>query len=734
MFINYLRIKNFKSISELEISNFRNINLIIGAGLGNGQGKSSVVEAITFLLTNNLNSKIEDYVKWYTDKFEVQIKFHHFGKDYDYTVIGSDKGTKRKLYVNGEEYLNSDATKKISEIINPTITLYSVISEQDKATQLLYEKPADRLEKLKKIFNIEKLSTVVERIKEDISNNKESIIKLEAEINVLESRVFEFEIGPSLPEINVDQLKQDLQELEDNKKVYENEVIEYSTYLEKLKQYENASNQIQQFQSDKIQLDNKCKEMVLLPVPINHEKYITSLEKALPHIEKVITQIENDIKLYNVNKASYDKLIDRLQEKQLQLKEVGSLKRIKKPDADEKEFLVMKEELLRLYDDYKYMDNKYFKIKNGKCPECDTIWQGDDLEKVKNDFISCKENYESFKTKIENIEIELNEYKEKTNENNIIKTQQDAINNEIKNIEFEINSFQNIENPDLENLENLNNKKYDIESSIIDYKEQQKEYDTVVSKNEKIMKEKEKILQDIRILESKIEEYSKIIKPEEFQFSVQYDEDIYISLKNKLDQYIDMEKELIRVKKYNTKIKQDKKDNNKNIEDKDLQVQNLKSENKNLDILKKVVDKDFSSWLISKGIDFIKKEMNRFFMQTYNKYQIDIQHDKKSVSFYYGENENNMVSVNTASGIEKALLATSFRIALCKLQQLNFFIMDEVDAASSEENSMKLFNILLNYDTNNQYFIITHKVPSKELLVNEYNAKVIELDNGKLLN
>ena len=124
MKFNRLYIKNFKNIKEIEITDFNRVNLISG---NNGNGKSSVLLALGFILTNDLDEKLEEYVRWGCDKFEIEAELEHEGHKYVYE-IEAGKSTKKRLCIDdGEEFFNSEASKKFAEIVDPALTKCSCI-------------------------------------------------------------------------------------------------------------------------------------------------------------------------------------------------------------------------------------------------------------------------------------------------------------------------------------------------------------------------------------------------------------------------------------------------------------------------------------------------------------------------------------------------------------------------------------------------------------------------------
>ena len=46
-------------------------------------------------------------------------------------------------------------------------------------------------------------------------------------------------------------------------------------------------------------------------------------------------------------------------------------------------------------------------------------------------------------------------------------------------------------------------------------------------------------------------------------------------------------------------------------------IANLNIENRQLESVKKIIDKEFSAWIISNGIDFIKAEMNKLSLEVF---------------------------------------------------------------------------------------------------------------------
>jgi DNA repair exonuclease SbcCD ATPase subunit len=640
MKINYLKIQNFKNISDIEINNFRDINIVTG---NNGEGKSSTLQAIIYLLTDSLSDKIEEFVKWGEDSFLLHTLFNHAGQEYDYEIIGSKKGTKRTLYVNGKDnvYLNSDATKKLAEIINPLLTLYSAISEQRNVDRLLFEKQADQLEKLKKLFGIEKLKDIVEDIKSDIKLNDTKLIELETEVKVLENRKYHFIDEPDESEI------------------------------------------------EKIKQDNK--NLVLLELPEYDDSKLSELQKECNDLEKKEIVLRNSIKQYEQNfnilgTLEAKKLIKNKENEKLVIKRLP-----RGEEITEESLKKLQDDLNRINVDLLQYNKKYSLCLSGKCPECEQEYHAD-ITQIEKNIIQLKSDKAETTLVLEAETQRRKEIEQIKKDNEKIQFQKNRIEKEIQEIDKEIeNISKTIAKPE-GNCNELDEQLMNINIEIEHQKRLKIIYDQTIKRNETALKLKQENENKILVIQTQIES----------------------------------------AKKQNELIRQEMNSDRSKIQKLQENVDNLKLENRQLDSVKKIIDKEFSAWIISNGIDFIKSEMNKFFTKTYNKGLIvDIIQDKKGIEFLYGENKESLRTINMASGFEKAILAMSFRYALCGMQNLGIMILDEIDSDASDENSIKLFKMLL---TNKeiQFFIVTHNLQAVDIMEQEYNAKVFEINKGVL--
>ena len=70
MVLYKLKLENFGIYKELELDFHQNINLI-SSGIENGQGKSTIRDAILLLIYNKIKNKLADYINWNSDYFKI---------------------------------------------------------------------------------------------------------------------------------------------------------------------------------------------------------------------------------------------------------------------------------------------------------------------------------------------------------------------------------------------------------------------------------------------------------------------------------------------------------------------------------------------------------------------------------------------------------------------------------------------------------------------------------------
>ena len=129
------------------------------------------------------------------------------------------------------------------------------------------------------------------------------------------------------------------------------------------------------------------------------------------------------------------------------------------------------------------------------------------------------------------------------------------------------------------------------------------------------------------------------------------------------------------------------------------------------------------NFLIVKTCSKLETEMNTFVQEVFPEFRIRLLQSKRGVEFFYTTDPNNdmedvksLINSKMASGYERSVLGIAFKVALCRAYGLTFAALDEIDAAASDDNSMKTFSSLINSNVFDQMIFITHKEPTKEMI------------------
>lgn len=704
MKLKSFKAKNFKNLSNIFIE-FENNTIISG---DNGSGKSSILQGITYCLTNSLSEKISEYIKWGEDSFELNIQFEHKENTYNYSIKSNGSTTSKDLIINEKEfYKNTEASNKISEIINSDLLLYSSISEQGKSYSILTDTPAQKLKRIKSILGIEKLESVSQSMKESLSSEKESLKINRSQFDFLKSKEFRFQDEIELK--NIEQIKKDFEIQEKQKLIFEKNKSLELNYNDSLKQYNKNIENKNKYELEINLINHKLKTYN----DISTEKYNSTLVQ-ISEIEKKLSDYNNNLKSYNEYVKRKNDIENKIQDYSNNINGI-KLYRLNTLDFDISTIENLKNTLNDYFVSRKEIKNHLSLVKNGKCPTCGQSFNKshEDLEKELQDIeIQISQIQDVIQTK----ETILKEYENKklTNEKNKIiidngKANIESLQKELSSLEV-INKPKDIYKDSNDALKFYNSEKQLYESNIKSI--------TLLNDNK-------------RLYESKLEELINLIEPEKPLYeNNSYDSNLYESLKKDMWSYEKDIEQNERIKKFNEEVLKDKENTEKSIKEIDIKYYELSSEIKNLEDAKNLIDKQFSSYLIEKGTSFIESQMNSFFQKCYPKYSVYFKQteSKNSIDFYYTDNEIGKISTaSLCSGFEKQLLSIAFRVALASITGLGFLILDEVDSDASTENSISLYSNLIDSNLFNQIICITHKEATKEYLENNYNIQTLKL-------
>jgi exonuclease SbcC len=733
MFIKQFEVQNFKNIQKAQFE-FEKINVIYGE---NGSGKSSVLEAISYVITNKLGARLEDYISRGKDFFQIRSNIDHKGINYKYS-IKNQKNTEKTLAVkdtDGEitNYKNTSATKHLAEVIDPILAYYSSISLQGKSTSILFDSSTDRKIKLEAILGIDKFREVSAAMKEDADALDSQGKKIKSEISILENLVFNLLPVPGIS-TDINSLKKEFKVLETEIKIYKLEIDKYIAYTIQKTTYEKYVNTFNSIQEKIEQHEIAITKEVLLPEPLSNKQEIDTLLKEIQFLE-------NKIQLSDIEQQVYNDYVLSLTDLQLKLeaKEIDLKKYILKLISD-KEVLydqqdILNKELSNLRLEVALLENNLELIKVGKCPKCKKEYSGD-LEGVTKDILFKKQQIETIKNQVNELELKINEIIKSEQENTTNKKLREVIEQEI---EFLNNNLQSLtDNPKKEpipnqiNLENLDLK----QTQYGKLKLQEDSLEELKKRNQKTQQSIDMLTNTITIYQTQLKELQTVQNPIEIEKPKEDSltkEARFKELEKEINIYDELIKQRNTVIEHNNKIEQDKKDNQTKIKELYKDFDKIQFQHKILVESRNCVNSEMSPYLIEFGVEEIINIMNELFLKIYYKqYNIQFKQDKTSIDFFYQDYvvPDCVSPIDVAGGFEQQAISLAFRIALTILSGTRILVLDEADSDSSNEHSIRLFNTILDLDCFDQIFIVTHKKSTQEFLENDWHATVFKMEEG----
>jgi DNA repair exonuclease SbcCD ATPase subunit len=716
-------ITNFKAIKYLKLD-LENADIIVLTG-DNGQGKSSFLEALAYLFTDELNDKLTEYINWDegVEKFNIYGKIEIKDSILEIWVEVSYKGTSKHMVINGEEeFYNSDVTKKLKTIFNPKLLKYSSSAHQHENTAILFERPADRLNKLKSIFGLDLIPDASREINDDLNIIKTDLAKAQTEKQMLDGKQFnyleEFEIN-----FSIDDLNKLLEKLNQEKEQFAQAELLYQEEDRKITEFNNAQNQKESLLKELISFQELLNGLDLKPVPRFNPTALENLVEELNQLDKERTQT---IVLRDKQSESLQRLENLKKEKQAELDAAAAIVIPTEKTIDEEGLTALQNEINDLKVKQSELQKSYRLALSGKCPTCNQNYS---------------HSHEDIKRNKDEVDLNLAE-KEKHHETLRVEL---ANNRKINSqIALDINKRESFlraaeTTQRAIDLIVIDPKQYSVlieeydqkiaEKTLI--KEAQKklqiEYNAAVSHNEKSNTDRITYETKIDLIQNTIGKLDKMVVPVHTIPKPEWkSKDLYLETTNQKLLYDTKLAELNRIKSHNASIKKQEEETlaqKKILEDK---MNNYHFEIEVLNNVKKILEKDFSSYIIEEGSTDLRNEMNNYFQKTYGKFNVDLRKDNKSIDFFYSPREGIQKPVSMSSGFEKASLALSFRVALMKFQENCLPMFDEIDSDASDKNSNTMYEHLLDYDGFDQIFCITHKQNTIDYLINEKNAFLVE--------
>ncbi|WP_424355393.1 AAA family ATPase [Methanobacterium sp. MBAC-LM] len=303
MLIENIELKNFKSHQNTKMNFGEGISVIMGE---NGAGKSSIMEAISFVLFREYTSKkIDKLITNGKNSMVAILDFNVNGQTYRVTRKRVREGrSESKLEIKNDDsyepYVsgNSVVTEEIQKILemDKGVFLNAVYVRQGEIAALLEKDPSERKEMIGKLLGIDNLEKAWDKMPSIIKKYADDEIRLKEKLNNLQDIPNQLKTKQN----EESQLNIDLKELDKKIKGSKSNIESYSSKKEELDRKEEKYHKLNE-------IITRYKEL-LTQVNISQKKVLDQLalidpkEKEIERIKPLISNLELLKKLkYNIS-------------------------------------------------------------------------------------------------------------------------------------------------------------------------------------------------------------------------------------------------------------------------------------------------------------------------------------------------------------------------------------------------------------------------------------------------
>ena len=695
MYIESLDLKNFKLCKDVHIDFQKGLNIISGV---NGQGKSHILKAVAFLLTNYTEKKLDKFINWGSDEFYAHMVFYIGEDKFDISARYAKKkgsSTERKLIINDKITIEgSTVLTALSSKVDPLLGQASMLSLQ-WSPNIITTQSAERRDFLKRIHNAD-FKAQIKEIEETIkATEKETLSKLEKEIYALTNKEYKFGEVRELP---FDSVKYDLYSATAN------------TLLMQISQIDSQIQERDKLLVEKTSLEhqkevNVAKKNKLI---VDKEAFLTTKENVLTKIKsKIDPSITLTEQFESTDFLSEVKAIDE-ELKSFVVERIGTF--------DETPLQELQVKLNELYSSITVINKSIEATKSGVCPTCNRPFESHDIEDYQKELDSLTALKESIVASLDEEKTKKKEFDEKLQNKKVVEVKHKAAlekksraekqseidkDNFIKNIEKAKLAHENEVKGLHRQIELINQNLDSFDSSVVAIDEA---IQNIESRLASIViidvdVDSKKILElEYKEIESKKAEYDSITTQNE----------LILQLNEKLTKEKEQDAVLL-----------DK--STKEREQVILKIEHLKK-------VKELLRKDFPNFIISSLLDGIRKNMNEWVEKVYDgRYPVYIEEDSTGISILYGSEKE---EASFSSGFEHGLLSLAYMNAMNKSTKYGLLMLDEIDAYATDKNSDKIYRMIAESPDYEQILLISHKPDVKKMLEDEYQAKVFEVKNG----
>lgn len=663
---------NFMCVSHTELD-FTDSNVVLLVG-ENGEGKSTVLEAIAFCLSDDHKKAdtFHDYIKEFEHTTNVKLWATIQNKPifFDYTIKDSTSTVDRtvKYGVEGEEgykeYKNSEVAKLLEDL---GLLYYSdiIMSMQDDG-DITKKTPAKRAEYLSNLLNFD-FSDKVQILKDRLKEVKDNI------------------------DYNVNQVEFNTKAIEDRKK--EIKTVEALTFTSQdittLQSEINGLNEQLNSLSDEIK-----KKDTLINEKSNITADISKLEQDIVKVEQEIVNIQNCIKNVEEKKNQVKHLTE---DKEKAMTDLGSLKSEVIPDLLDEETISSEVEKLStensdLNAELKIATKNIELVNQGICPTCGHKFDESERQKYEDALSSITEKVNKSSALLREKQVAKKDILEKNRLLTLRKSEQS------QNISLK---EREIENLDKQITLLSSNNEVDYTSAIA-------EKNIIIADKQKEIEKKKSELQRLE------NEISSMLDLGDKQRNITSQISAKQSVLNEYNQKILNNNMILQ---NNQKVQEFVAETETKIEELKSTIEKHRGQKDNIDQEIQILDKLLPNYLIIKKCKELETEINKFIQRIFPTMAIYLSQGKKGVDLYFTMekdkvevfDKDHLKSIKMASGFQKSVVSIAFKVSLCIAYGLRFSFFDEIDQAATEKNSDCVLKMIVTNDIFDQVFIITHK-------------------------
>lgn len=661
----YIHIQNFNNITDAELDLSSAVSLFVG---DNGSGKTSVVDAIGLCLFEYKRSDTyADYIKSGKDNACIYFECEISNEPITFNITINKTGNtalEREVNFQGKVYHNSEVSTLLESL---NLKYFSdIFCSMQNGKDITRLSPTERVAYIQKLLafsfgpQIKTTDDTIKQLTETITELSTTNAALNQTIQNLEKQI--------KPLNNLDNLYSNIDEIK------------------------TKASQLQSYIVSKTAALRSNAAVAIVKDKINAEIVALTNELTLKNTKAAEIKLANESRTKTVNKISevkaiiseYEVKINNIETK---LNSLDTQYAAQETTAQNKstEYYAAEAQL-------NVCKNNFDKVNHDKCPYCGQDISADNKAHYKQEL----DDAEKATLKLQkDLSIEKDKLNTLSNEKTSLLQEKmslaallDAQNNQLRSYETELVCIDNELTQLKPLLENINS----IEQLI---KEKQ---DLLKLENEKLL---EIDNEEWNNSQKQLSEYNQIIT----NYQRVVDENIHIQAANEaLQKNIDLQRKTL----------------DENIEKYTLLSDDLAVYKE----AKQIFEKKLPQFIIIKTCKKIQNKLNELVQTIFPNLYIRLFYSKKGIEFFYSTSgvtdeeadKDSMLPIKQASGFEKAILSICFKSVLCEAYDIPFVILDEVDAAASEENSRRFFDIVINGGLFQQSIIISHKIDIQDTI------------------